>query len=64
MRAHENVLQALYKAHAPELRRFASRRVGLQESEDIVHEVYLRLLREGEEASALAHPRAYLFRIA
>lgn len=64
MRAHENALRQLYEAHAPALRRYARRRVGPQESEDMVHDVYLRLLQEGREAQALEHPRAYLFRIA
>lgn len=57
------VLEGLYQAHAHELQRFARRRVGRQEAEDIVQDAYLHLLQRGA-AATLEHPRAYLFRIA
>jgi RNA polymerase sigma factor (sigma-70 family) len=56
-------LERLYHSHAHELRAFTRRRVGAQEAEDIVQEIYLRALQEGGVASA-RHPRAYLYRIA
>ena len=61
--SHDAVLEALYQAHAHELRGFARRRVGRQEAEDIVQDAYLHLLQRGA-VGALEHPRAYLFRIA
>jgi RNA polymerase sigma factor (sigma-70 family) len=56
-------LAGLYRDHASELRRFAGRRVGREEAEDIVQDAYLCLLQQGT-AARLDHPRAYLFRIA
>ncbi|PWB94557.1 RNA polymerase sigma factor [Methylosinus sporium] len=56
-------LDALYQDYAPALRRFARRRVGAQESEDIVQDIYLHALERVDIAN-LESPRAYLFRIA
>lgn len=61
MTAKEKLVQQLYRDYAPRLRQFASRRLGWEESEDIVQEAYLRLVKEGAEK--LTCPRAYLYRI-
>jgi len=61
--AHSD-LQALYRAHAPELRRYLTRRLACAETaQELAHETFLRLLRLRPE-QPLADPRAYLFRIA
>jgi RNA polymerase sigma factor (sigma-70 family) len=61
MTAKEKSVQQLYRDYAPRLRQFASRRLGWEESEDVVQEAYLRLVKEGAEK--LTCPRAYLYRI-
>lgn len=61
--APDQVIRKLYQDHASALRTFARRRVGWPESEDLVHEAYLRLL-EDKALAGLDCPRAYLFRIA
>ncbi len=61
--APEKELEILYRAHARQLRGFARRRVGSQEAEDLVQDVYLRLLQQGEIAT-LQRPREYLYRVA
>jgi RNA polymerase sigma-70 factor (ECF subfamily) len=63
MSAPDAVLESLYQAHAPELQRFARRRIGPQDAEDIVQDAYLHLLQK-EQFESLEHPRAFLFRIA
>lgn len=59
----ERALTGLYKAYSHELHRFARRRVGLDEADDVVQDAYLHILQHGAAAAALEHPRAYLFRI-
>lgn len=61
--APDHVIRKLYQDHASALRKFARRRVGWSESEDLVQEAYLRLL-EDKALADLDCPRAYLFRIA
>ena len=61
--APKSELEGLYRAHARQLRGFARRRVGSHEAEDLVHDVYVRLLQQGEIAT-LERPREYLFRVA
>lgn len=63
MTSSEKALDELYQDYAPALRRFARRRVGAQESEDIVQDIYLHALQRVDVAK-LESPRAYLFRIA
>jgi RNA polymerase sigma factor (sigma-70 family) len=63
VKAPEQELDGHYRAHARKLRGYAQRRVGSQEAEDLVHDVYVRLLQQGEVA-ALERPREYLYRIA
>ncbi|MBG0810725.1 sigma-70 family RNA polymerase sigma factor [Methylosinus sp. H3A] len=63
MSSSEKVLDKLYQDYAPALRRFARRRVGAQESEDIVQDIYLHALQR-VDVTKLESPRAYLFRIA
>lgn len=63
MNAPLNRLEELYRAHARELKTYARRRVGMQEAEDVVHDVYLNLLQK-RRAATFAHPKAYLFRAA
>ncbi len=56
-------LHALYLAYARELTAFARRRVGHDESRDVVHDAYVRLVTYGAPES-LDNPRAYLYRVA
>jgi RNA polymerase sigma factor (sigma-70 family) len=63
MSAANTALARLYQAHAGELHGFARRRVGRQEAEDVVQDIYLHLLQRGT-AATLEQPRPYLFRIA
>ena len=55
-------LHLLYENHAAELVAFARKRVGEDESRDVVHDAYLRLINYAEGA-ALENPRAYLYRV-
>lgn len=55
-------LHILYENHAAELDAFARRRVGQDESRDVVHDAYLRLMNYADEAT-LENPRAYLYRV-
>lgn len=57
-----NNLKHLYENHAAELEAFARRRVGEHDSQDVVHDAYLRLINYGE-AAPIGNPRAYLYRI-
>lgn len=61
--APEKVVCDLYHDHALALRRYARRRVGRQDCEDMVQETYLRLLQDAK-IGELDSPRAYLFRVA
>ncbi len=61
--ASQPTLDSLYRAHAPALRGFAGRRVGRHDAEDLVQDVYMRLLQHGA-ATALERPREYLYRMA
>lgn len=63
MSASNATLSDLYHAHATELQRFAGRRVGSQEAEDVVQDTYLHVLQRSAGVT-IDHPRAYLFRIA
>lgn len=55
-------LHILYENHAAELDAFARRRIGEDESRDVVHDAYLRLIAYADEVP-LENPRAYLYRI-
>ncbi|MBX9813150.1 MAG: hypothetical protein A4S12_04445 [Proteobacteria bacterium SG_bin5] len=58
-------LDALYRAHAPRLLRFFSRRSGNDDALDLVHETFERLARrDGDAGAAVDRPEAYLSRIA
>jgi len=62
--AHPSI-DALYRAQAPRLLRFFSRRSGQDEALDLVHETFERLARREEAAGpAVDRPEAYLSRIA
>jgi RNA polymerase sigma-70 factor (ECF subfamily) len=63
MSAANTALAGLYQAHVTELHDFVRRRVGRQEAEDVVQDVYLHLIQRGTTAT-LEQPRAYLYRIA
>lgn len=54
---------SLYEKHADELKSFARRRVGNDDSMDVVHDTYLRLISYTDPTS-LDNPRAYLFSVA
>lgn len=58
----KNNLHFLYQKHATELGAFARRRVGDDESRDIVHDAYLRLITYADQVP-LENPRAYLYRV-
>ncbi len=55
-------LQDLYRSHSFELLRFARRRVGNQEAEDVLQDAYLHFLQRNP-AESIQNPRAYLFRV-
>lgn len=55
-------LHFLYEKHAAELDVFARRRVGQDESRDVVHDAFLRLMSYSDE-STIENPRAYLYRV-
>lgn len=59
--AKRNLL-TLYENHAAELVAFARKRVGEDDSRDVVHDAYLRFINYADEAP-LENPRAYLYRI-
>lgn len=63
MSVSDKLITDLFRSHSRDLSKFARRRVGFQEAEDIVQDTYLRLLGEGN-VSDLEHPRSYLFRVA
>lgn len=62
MTGAKSSLHSLYLAYARELTSFARRRVGHDESRDVVHDAYVRLVTYGEPES-LDNPRAYLYRV-
>ncbi|MBS1139262.1 MAG: polymerase sigma factor [Proteobacteria bacterium] len=55
-------LHVLYESHVAELDAFARRRVGADDSRDVVHDAYLRLMNYGDHL-AIENPRAYLYRV-
>lgn len=55
-------VRILYENHASELDAFARRRVGVDDSRDVVHDAYLRLINYTDQ-STLENPRAYLYRV-
>lgn len=63
MPTSKHSLHTLYLAYARELTAFARRRVGHDESRDVVHDAYVRLVTYGEP-ELLDNPRAYLYRVA
>lgn len=59
--AERRAIEALYREHAPPLRRFIRARVRCEsDAEDVLQEVFVRLCRRGETGS-LASPAAVLF---
>jgi RNA polymerase sigma factor (sigma-70 family) len=52
----------LYESYHDEMEVFARQRLGREDARDVVHEVYLRLLKHADHDS-LENPRAYLYRI-
>jgi len=59
-----NDLQALYLEHGPEIRRYLARRISCADTaQELVHEIFLRLLRM-RQVEPIDDPRAYLYRIA
>lgn len=63
MRLSTNALDELYRRHNRALKGLAKRRVGWEDSEDVVQEAYLRLL-ELESAGGVTDMRGYLYRVA
>jgi len=58
-------LEALYREHASRLFRFFSRRAGVNEAPDLVHEAFVRLAgTDSSPACEIDSPGAYLTRIA
>jgi RNA polymerase sigma factor (sigma-70 family) len=57
-----DAVRILYVSHASELDAFARQRVGANDSRDVVHDAYLRLINYAGETT-LENPRAYLYRV-
>jgi len=54
-----------WRAHESELVRFLSHRLGdLSQAEDLLQEVFLRAMRQGQGFCAIEQPRAWLFQVA
>lgn len=62
-RADKSRLHVLYESYARELGAFVRQRVGGEETADVVHDTYLRVLQYADQG-ALENPRAYLYRVA
>lgn len=58
-----SLLESLFRRHADELRHLAHRHAGAHAANDLVQEVYLRLLRHANP-DGIDNPRAYLQRTA
>ncbi len=64
-RTPDRSIEALYRAQAPRLLRFFTRRSGTDEALDLVHDTFERLARRDDDAgSTVDRPDAYLTRIA
>lgn len=54
-----------WQAHATELRGYLARRVGdTAGAEDLLHDVFIRAMQEGQGFCQLDNPRAWMFRVA
>jgi RNA polymerase sigma-70 factor (ECF subfamily) len=64
IRSFECVLRA-WQNHESELLAYLTRRIGNKEiAEDLLHEVFLKSLRQGMVFCSLENPRAWLFKVA
>lgn len=60
-----NDLSAAWKAHEAELRHWVRHRLhDAAQADDVVQDVFLKALRQGERFDALHNPRAWLFEVA
>jgi len=60
-----NCLNAAWRAHEAELRRWVQHRLhDTAQADDLVQDVFLKALRQGERFCALHNPRAWLFEVA
>ena len=60
-----NALDAAWKAHEAELRRWVRHRLhDAAQADDVVQDVFLKALRQGERFETLHTPRAWLFEVA
>jgi RNA polymerase sigma-70 factor (ECF subfamily) len=57
-------LEPLYRAQAPRLTRFFTRRIGVDDARDLVHECFAGLIRAIGRPVPVEHPEAYLSRTA
>lgn len=56
-------LESLFRRHAPRLRATLELSVGVQNADDVLQSVFVRLLERSDEPP-IRHPRAFLFRTA
>lgn len=57
-------LNAAWKQHAPELRAWLNRRMAVpQDVEDLLQDVFLKALRQGQQFCQVQQPRAWLFEV-
>lgn len=60
-----NCLTTAWKEHAPELRAWAQHRLGnAAETDDLMQELFLKSLRQGERFCSVTNARAWLFEVA
>lgn len=60
-----NCLDTSWKAHTPELKRWALRRLGNPaEVDDFLQDLFLKALRQGDRFCSLENARAWLFEVA
>lgn len=65
MSDHRTLVADLYQEHFGELSRFLTHHVGCRElAADLLHELFLRLLSNGQATADIRHQRGFLFRCA
>ena len=63
--ATQNCLRAAWRAHEPELRGWLRARLGNPaEVEDLLQDLFLKALRQGERFCSVRNARAWLFEVA
>jgi len=63
--ATQNCLKTAWRAHEPELRAWLRRRLGnAAEADDLLQDLFLKALRQGERFCSVLNARAWLFEVA